>query len=93
MKKSLSFALLATLTFGSVSASALAKAPKTDARAAAIVAALTAVSPDPMGGQIGLAVATARVNERGLSTQTSVAVSSPSDPSRRTFAAGKLANR
>lgn len=34
----------------------LAAAPKTDARTAALVAALQAVSPDPLGGQLGRAV-------------------------------------
>jgi hypothetical protein len=37
----------------------LAAAPKADARAAALVAALQAVSPDPLGGRLGLAVAVA----------------------------------
>ena len=35
----------------------LAASPKTDARATALVAALQAVSPDPLGGRLGLAAA------------------------------------
>jgi hypothetical protein len=37
----------------------LAAAPKADARAAALVAALQAVSPDPLGGRLGLAASAA----------------------------------
>jgi hypothetical protein len=39
---------------------ALAAAPKADARATALVAALQAVSPDPLGGRLGLAATAAR---------------------------------
>ena len=37
----------------------LAAAPKADARASALVAALQAVSPDPLGGRLGLAASAA----------------------------------
>ena len=43
----------------SASQSLLAAAPKADARTAALVAALQAVSPDPLGGRLGLAVVSA----------------------------------
>lgn len=93
MKKTLSLALLVTLILGSLSTPALAKAPKSDARAAAIAAALTAVSPDPMGGQIGLTVATARLSERGPTSQTSAALQPSADPSRRAYANWKSSTR
>jgi hypothetical protein len=38
----------------------LAAAPKADARASALVAALQAVSPDPLGGRLGLAASAVR---------------------------------
>ncbi|MBM3853773.1 MAG: hypothetical protein FJ399_11555 [Verrucomicrobia bacterium] len=44
----------------------LAAAPKADVRDAAMVAALSAVSPDPLGGRIGLAIASARSVEQGI---------------------------
>ncbi len=53
-----SFALSLCAIVGLLAASRplLAAAPKTDARTAALVAALQAVSPDPLGGQLGRAV-------------------------------------
>lgn len=48
------------LGFFAASQPLLAGTPKADARAAALVAALQAVSPDPLGGQLGLEVSTAR---------------------------------
>lgn len=54
---SLTFALVGLL---GASHSAVAAPKKADERAAALVAALQAVSPDPLGGRLGLAVTTAR---------------------------------
>ncbi len=42
----------------------LAAAPKADARATALVAALQAVSPDPLGGRLGLAVSPSTATEK-----------------------------
>jgi hypothetical protein len=57
MKTRLTFSLFAFVGLLSASQSLLAAAPKTDARTTALVAALQAVSPDPLGGRLGLTVA------------------------------------
>ena len=59
MKTRLTFSLFAFVGLLSASQSLLAAAPKADARTTALVAALQAVSPDPLGGRLGLAAATA----------------------------------
>jgi hypothetical protein len=59
MKTRLTFSLLAFAGLLAASQPMLAAAPKTDARAAALVAALQAVSPDPLGGRLGLAASSA----------------------------------
>lgn len=59
MKTRLTFSLLAFVGLLSASQSLLAAAPKTDARTTALVAALQAVSPDPLGGRLGLVTAAA----------------------------------
>lgn len=53
------------------SQSLLAAAPKADARAAALVAALQAVSPDPLGGRLGHEVATTRTPPLPVATNDS----------------------
>lgn len=59
MKTRLTFSLLAFAGLLAASQPLLAAAPKTDARAAALVAALQAVSPDPLGGRLGLVASAA----------------------------------
>ena len=59
MKARLTFSMFAFVGLLSASQSLLAAAPKADARTQALVAALQAVSPDPLGGRLGLAAATA----------------------------------
>ena len=65
------------LTVGLLAASqsVLAAAPKADVRVATLVAALQAVSPDPLGGRLGLEVST-------VATPTL-----PKTSARRTYAA------
>jgi hypothetical protein len=58
MKRHLLPALLSALCLVAASRPALAAAPKAGANS--LVAALQAVSPDPLGGRLGLAAATAR---------------------------------
>ncbi len=59
MKPRLTFSLFVSAGLLAASQSMLAAAPKADARAAALVAALQAVSPDPLGGRLGLAASAA----------------------------------
>lgn len=77
-----SFTLVVSALVGFFAAAqpALAASKKADARAAALVAALQAVSPDPLGGRLGLAltaprgevapVANTTTTVRGLTAQT-----------------------
>ena len=65
MKPRLTFSLFAFAGLLSASQSLLAAAPKTDARTTALVAALQAVSPDPLGGRFGLTVAGQSVVAKG----------------------------
>ncbi len=60
MKSRLTPVLLALVGFAGVSQSAVAAPKKSDERAAALVAALQAVSPDPLGGRLGLTATSAR---------------------------------
>ncbi len=55
MKIRLTSLLVALVGFLATSQSTLAASRKADARNAALVAALQAVSPDPLGGRLGLA--------------------------------------
>ncbi len=52
----------ALIGFFAASQPLLAASKKTDERTAALVAALQAVSPDPLGGRLGLAACGARPN-------------------------------
>jgi hypothetical protein len=58
MKRPLLSSLLFATGLLAASRPALAAAPKADARTIELVAALQAVSPDPLGGRLGLAAAT-----------------------------------
>ena len=58
MKRHLATSLLSALCLIAASRPALAATNKAEAHAAGLVAALQAVSPDPLGGRLGLAVAT-----------------------------------
>jgi hypothetical protein len=60
MKTRLFPLLFALVSLFGASHSAVAAPKKADERAAALVAALQAVSPDPLGGRLGLAATTAR---------------------------------
>ena len=61
------------------SQSLLAAAPKTDARANALVAALQAVSPDPLGGRLGLAASAEHTTSVSSAPAGQVAVKSSRD--------------
>ena len=79
MKTRLTFLLFAFVGLLSASQSLLAAAPKADARTAALVAALQAVSPDPLGGRLGLAAAS--VNQPVVAKGTSLNLTAQSsDP-------------
>lgn len=71
MKNLRSLSLLAALSLIAASQNALAASKKTDAGAGSLVSALQAVSPDPLGGRLGLAVATARNTEPTLNATVS----------------------
>jgi hypothetical protein len=60
MKTPLATSLLFAVSLLAASQPALAATKKADARTAELVAALQAVSPDPLGGRLGLAAATAQ---------------------------------
>lgn len=62
MKTRLTPVLFALVGFLAASQSVLAASSKADERTAALVAALQAVSPDPLGGRLGLAASAARPN-------------------------------
>jgi hypothetical protein len=62
MKTRLTPLLFALVGFLAASQPLLAASKKADERAAALVAALQAVSPDPLGGRLGLAASGARPN-------------------------------
>ncbi len=78
MKTRTSLSLFAFVGLLVASHSMLAAAPKTDARANALVAALQVVSPDPLGGRLGLAISSDR--DAGVTPTTasgSLAMKSP----------------
>ena len=68
MKNSLSLALVAVVSLFAASQPLLAATKKVDTRVGALVAALQTVSPDPLGGRLGLAVAAARTPESAVSS-------------------------
>jgi hypothetical protein len=91
----LSVSLFAFVGLLAASQSALAAAPKADARATALVAALQAVSPDPLGGRLGLAavaeqpaVATKRTTARSVAANNS-----GTDRDQRAYLAWKSAQK
>lgn len=71
MKTRFTSALLALVGFFAASQPALAASKKADDRTAALVAALQAVSPDPLGGRLGLAATRARTETTPASASTS----------------------
>lgn len=83
MKTRFTTLLIATIGFAALSQSAVAAPKKADERPSALVAALQAVSPDPLGGKLGLAASGSRTdvapaptgtNKRTLTVQASRAV-------------------
>jgi hypothetical protein len=50
------------------------------------------VSPDPLGGQFGMVVATARANERAPGNRLSL-LQNAGDPERRAYAAWKSSKK
>ncbi len=82
MKTHLISTALALVGFLATASSGLAASKKIDARSAALVAALQAVSPDPLGGRLGLAASGARTEaapsantaKRDLTAQSSRAI-------------------
>ena len=88
MNRTLSLAFFSTIVLVAASRPALAAAPKADARSAAVVAALQAVSPDPLGGSLGLTVANALASERAPSTRAAAARNTI-DTDRQAYAAWK----
>lgn len=92
MKNTLSYALFSAVVLVAASRPALAATPKSDARSAALVAALTAVSPDALGGNIGLTVASTLANDRAPSNRAA-AVRTSIDTDRQAYAAWKKSTR
>lgn len=68
MKNSISLSLFAAVSLLAASQPLLAATNKADTRVGALVAALQTVSPDPLGGRLGLAVAAARTPTTDLSS-------------------------
>lgn len=64
MKRRLRAPLFTAISLLAASQSLLAATTKADARNAELVAALQAVSPDPLGGRLGLAAATVQAAAR-----------------------------
>ncbi len=94
MKTRLTFSLFAFVGLLSASQSLLAAAPKADARTAALVAALQAVSPDPLGGRLGLAASAA--GQPTLASQSDQNLTAQSERSRldqRAYAAWKSSTK
>lgn len=71
MKNHIALSLFAALSLLTVSPSLVAAPKSTDTRVGALVAALQAVSPDPLGGRLGLDVAAARTSGPGMSSPSS----------------------
>jgi hypothetical protein len=83
MKTRFTSLLVSLVAFTALSQSAVAAPKKADERPSALVTALQAVSPDPLGGKLGLAASGARTevapattgsNKRTLTVQASRAV-------------------
>jgi hypothetical protein len=89
MKHSHLAAFVSAIALVAASQPVLAAAPKADVRDAALVAALSAVSPDPLGGRIGLTIASARAAEQGTGRAPVVL----SDSDRQAYAAWKASRR
>lgn len=68
MKTRTSLVLFAAISFLAASQPMLAAAAKADTRTGALVAALQLVSPDPLGGRLGLAIAAARTPNTDVSS-------------------------
>lgn len=64
--------LLAALSLAGFMQPVFAAGSKADAKAAALVAALSAVSPDPLGGRIGLAIASSRTSPQSPAAKNAV---------------------
>ncbi len=82
MKTRFISSVFALVGFLSAASSVFAASKKIDERSAALVAVLQAVSPDPLGGRLGLAASGARTEttppanapQRGLTAQSSRAI-------------------
>ena len=85
--------LFALVGFLAASQSLLAAAPKTDARATALVAALQAVSPDPLGGRLGLAALAERPAMPAKTVTNVAAQGSRTDGDHRAYLAWKSAQK
>jgi len=91
LNRTLSFVILAAGLFAA-SQHTLAAAPKADARTAALVAALQAVSPDPLGGRLGLeASATQAAPLLTAPVQRNYAAANTVDRDQRSYAIWKSA--
>ncbi len=89
-----SFSLFAFVGLLAASQSLLAAAPKADARAKALIAALQAVSPDPLGGRLGLAASGEHSTTLANGTADKVAVKSPqADADHRAYLVWKSAQK
>lgn len=71
----------------------LAAAPKADARATALVAALQAVSPDPLGGRLGLAATAVRPAAPLKTSSNAQLTVQTSESDRRAYLAWKNAQK
>lgn len=96
MKRIISLVFLATLAIAATSRSAVAApAAKADAKNAKLVAALLAVSPDPLGGELGssaptAAATTVAANSRKPELNKAAATA---EADNRAYAAWKRANK
>jgi len=88
----LSLSLFAFVGLLAASQSLLAAAPKTDARATALVAALQAVSPDPLGGRLGPAAVAVSPTIQTKSTPARN-VTAQTDGDQRAYLAWKSAQK
>ncbi len=93
MKTRLPFSLFAFAGLLAASQPLLAAAPKTDARAAALVAALQAVSPDPLGGRLGLAASLAGQPAPVKQTAKAASQSTSAQLDLRAYASWKVATK
>lgn len=92
MKRHLASALVLSLTFLGSVPSALS-APSKSARAeASLAAALQAVSPDPLGGQLGLVVASRVVTPKLDSASVALARQAASNSNKTRPATSTVAN-